>query len=91
MQHWTEMDNDKKTQRVCMDFKEQLPILSCDDLCNLPEYLATGIRIKKENLFFTVLHISLSQSSNEFDKFFANFNCFYITLMIQILFIQPYW
>ena len=37
--------NDNKRGEVCMYFKEHLPILRRDDLCNLPECFVTEIRM----------------------------------------------
>ena len=59
-----------------MYFKEHLPILRRDDLCNLPECLVTEIRMGKKKCFFTYLYRSPSQSPNEFDTFCSNFNLF---------------
>ena len=40
--------NDNKRGGVCMYFKEHLPILRRDDLCNSPECLVTEIRMGKK-------------------------------------------
>ena len=68
--------NDNKRGGVCMYFKEHLPNLRRDDLCNLPECLVTEIRMGKKKFFFTCLYKSPSQSSDEFDTFCSNFNLF---------------
>ena len=59
-----------------MYFKEHLPILKPDDLCNLLECLVTEIRMEKKKCFFTSLYRSPAQSSDEFDTFCSNFNLF---------------
>ena len=66
--------NDNKRGAVCMHFKEHLPILRRDDLCNLPECLVTEIGMGKKKCFFTCLYRSPSQSSDKFDTFCSNFN-----------------
>ena len=59
-----------------MYFKEHLPILTRDDLCNLPECLVTEIRMEKKKCFFTSLYRSPAQSSDEFDTLCSNLNLF---------------
>ena len=72
-------DHHKGNKRggACMYFKQQLPILRRDDLCNLPECLVTEIRMGKRKWFFTCLYRSSTQSCDDFDT--------YLILMIQIL------
>ena len=55
--------NDNKRGGVCMYFKEHLPILRRDDLCNLPECLVTEIRMGKKEM---LLHVLLQISKPEF-------------------------
>ena len=59
-----------------MYFKEYLPILRRDDLCNLSECLVTEIRMGKKKCFFTRLYKSPSQSSDELNTFCSNFSLF---------------
>ena len=68
--------NGNKRGGVCMYFKEHLPILRRDDLCNSPECLVTEIRMGKKKCFFTCLYRSPSHSSDEFDTFCSNFHLF---------------
>ena len=56
-----------------MYFKEHLPVLRRDDLCNLPKSLVTVIRMGKKKCFFTCLYRSPSQSPDKFDTFCSNF------------------
>ena len=67
---------DNKRGGVCMYFKEHLPILGHDDLCNLPECLVTEIRMGKKKCFFMCLYRSPRQSLDEFDTYCSNFNLF---------------
>ena len=59
-----------------MYFKEHLPILRRDDLCNLPQFLVTEIRMEKAKCFFMWFYRSPSQRSDKFDTFCSNFNLF---------------
>ena len=68
--------NHNKWGGICMYFKEHLPILRHDDLCNLRERLVTEIRMETKKCFFTCLYRSPSQSSDGFDTFCSNFNLF---------------
>ena len=51
-----EQPNDNKRGGVCMYFKEHLPILRRDDLCNLPVCFVTEIRLAKKKCFFLSLY-----------------------------------
>ena len=50
--------NDNKRGGVCMSFKEHLPILRRDDLCNLPAFSNSNKDGKKEMLLHVPLKIS---------------------------------
>ena len=61
---------------VCIYYKDHLPIIKRNDLCQLHECLVTELRIGKKKCFFTCLYRSPSQTSNEFEDFCTDLNLF---------------
>ena len=61
--------SNKKRGRVCIYYKEHLPVIKRDDLCNLNECLVLEIRIGGEKCFFSCLNRSPSQDQEEFESF----------------------
>ena len=61
-------DHPSNTKRggVCIYYKDHLPIIKRNDLCQLHECLVTEMRIGKKKCFFTCLYRSPSQTSDEF-------------------------
>ena len=61
---------------VCIYYKDHLPIIKRNDLCQLRKFLVTDLRIAKKKCFFTCLHRSPSQTSKEFEGFCKDLNLF---------------
>ena len=61
---------------VCIYYKDHLPIIKRNDLCQLHECLVTELRIGKKKCFFTCLYRSPSQTSKEFEDFCTEPNLF---------------
>ena len=61
---------------VCIYYKDLLPIIKRNDLCQLHEYLITELRIGKKKCLFTCLYRSPSQTSKEFEDFCTDLNLF---------------
>ena len=61
---------------VCIYYKDHLPIIKRNDLCQLHECLVTELRIGKKKCFFTCLYRSPSQTSEEFEDFCTDLNLF---------------
>ena len=61
---------------VCIYYKDHLPIIKRNDLCQLHKFLVTDLRIAKKKCFFTCLHRSPSQTSKEFEGFCKDLNLF---------------
>ena len=63
-------DHPSNTKRgVCIYYKDHLPIIKRNDLCQLHECLVTELRIGKKKCFFKSLYRSPSQTSDEFEDF----------------------
>ena len=71
-------DHPSNTKRggVCIYYKDHLPIIKRNDLCQLHECLVTELRIGKEKCFFTCFYRSPSQTSEEFEDFCTDLNLF---------------
>ena len=61
---------------VCIYYKDHLPIIKRNDLCQLHECLVIELRIGKKKCFFTCLYRSPSQTSKEFEDFCTDLNLF---------------
>ena len=61
---------------VCIYYKDHLPIIKRNDLCQLHECMVTEMRIGKNKCFFTCLYRSPSQTSDEFEDFCTDLNLF---------------
>ena len=68
--------SNKKRGGVCIYYKEHLPVIKRDDLCNLNECLGLEIRIGGEKCFFSCLYRSPSQGREEFESFCTDFDLF---------------
>ena len=68
--------SNKKRGGVCIYYKEILPVIERDDLCNLNECLVLEIRIGGEKCFFSCLYRSPSQGREEFESFYSEFDLF---------------
>ena len=64
-------DHPSNTKRggVCIYYKDHLPIVNRNDLCQLHEGLVTELRIGQKKCFFTCLYSLLGQTSKEFEDF----------------------
>ena len=71
-------DHPSNTKRggACIYYKDHLPIIKRNDLCQLHECLVTELRIGKKKCFFTCLYRSLSKTSEEFEDFCKDLNLF---------------
>ena len=71
-------DHSSNTKRggVCIYYKDHLPIIKRNDLCQLHECLVTEMRIGKKKCFLTCLYRSPNQISNEFEDFCKDLNLF---------------
>ena len=71
-------DHPSNTKRggVCIYYKDHLPIIKRNDLCQLHDCLVTKLRIGKKKCFFTCLYRSPSQTSDEFEDFCTDINLF---------------
>ena len=71
-------DHPSNTKRgdVCIYYKDHLPIIKRNDLCQLHECLVSELRIGKNKCFFTCLFRSLSQISDEFEDFYTDLSLF---------------
>ena len=68
--------NNTKRGGVCIYYKEHLPIIKRNDLCQLHECLVTELRIGKKKCFFTRLYRSPSHTTGEFEDFCTDLNLF---------------
>ena len=66
--------SNKKRGGVCIYYKEHLPVIKRDDLCNLNECLGLEIRIGVEKCFFSCLYRSPSQGREEFESVCTDFD-----------------
>ena len=64
-------DHPSNTKRggVCIYYKDHLPIIKRNDLCQLHKCLVTELGTGKNKCFFTCLYRSPSQTSEEFEDF----------------------
>ena len=64
-------DHPSNTKRggACIYYKDHLPIVNRNDLCQLHECLVTALRIGKKICFLTCLCRPPSQTSDEFEDF----------------------
>ena len=71
-------DHPSNTKRgsICIYYKDHLPIIKRNVLCQLYECLVTELRIGKKKRFFTCLYRSLSKTSEEFEDFCKDLNLF---------------
>ena len=71
-------DNRSNIRRggVCIYYKDHLPIIRRNDLCQLRECLVTELRIGKKKCFFTCLRRSPSQISEKFEDLCTDLNLF---------------
>ena len=71
-------DHHSNTKRgsVCIYYKDHLPIIKRNNLCQLHECLVPELRIGKKKCFFTCLYRSSSQTSEEFEDFCTDLNLF---------------
>ena len=76
--HLLRADHTSNTKRgdVCIYYKDHVPIIKRNDLCQLHECLVTEMRIGKKKCFFTCLYRSPSQASDEFEDFCTDLNLF---------------
>ena len=58
-----------KRGRLCLFYKEHLPIIRRDDTFNLKEFLVMKIAVKNERCFHTCLYRSPSQNLEQFQSF----------------------
>ena len=66
--------NNIKRGRVCIYFKESLPLIRRNDLTNLKDCLVTETNGNDQKCFFTCLYRSPSQNDDELEHFCTNFN-----------------
>ena len=65
----TDHPSNKKRGGVCIYYKEHLPVIKRDDLCNLKVHLALEIRIEGEKCLFPCLYRSPSPVREECESF----------------------
>ena len=65
-----------KRESVCIYYKDHLPVVKRNDLCQLYECLVTMSRIGKKKCFFACLYRSPSQTSDELEDFCTDLNLF---------------
>ena len=65
--------NDIKRRRVCIYFKESLPLIRRNDLTNVKDCIVAEINVNNEKCFFTCLYRSPSQNHDELERFCDNF------------------
>ena len=61
--------NNKKRGGVCIYYKEHLPVIKRDELCNLNECLVLEIRIGGEKFFLLCWYRSPSQVREDFESY----------------------
>ena len=72
----TDHPSNAKRGFVSSYYKDHLPVIKRNDLCQLHECLVTELRIGKKKCFFTCLYRSPSQTSKEFEDFCTDLNLF---------------
>ena len=65
--------NNTKHGGVCMYYKEHLPLKIRSDISTLKECLVVEIKVNRQKIFISCIYRSPSQSSDEFDDFYINF------------------
>ena len=78
-------DHPSNTKRggACIYYKDHLPIIKRNDLCQLHECLVTELRIGKKKCFFTCLYRSPSRPSEEFEDFCTDLKLFLSKISTQ--------
>ena len=71
-----EHPSNTKRGGVCIYYKDHLPIIKRNDMCQLHECLVTELRIGGKKCFFTCLYNSPSQRSNELENFWTDLDLF---------------
>ena len=66
--------SDSKKGRVCIYYKEHIPLTLRDDINTLDNCLVTEIRSQNEECFLTCIYRSPSQNQDEFKNFCTNFD-----------------
>ena len=70
----TDHPSNEKRGGICIYYKEHLPVIKIDDLCNLNGCLVLEIRIGGEKCFFSCLYKSPSQGREEYESFCTDFD-----------------
>ena len=71
-----EHPSNTKRGGVCIYYKDHLPIIKRNDMCQLHECLVTELRTGGKKCFFTCLYNSPSQPSNQFENFWTDLDLF---------------
>ena len=76
------LEHPSNTKRggVCIYYKDHLPIIKRDGLCQLHEYLVIELRIGKKKNLFTCLYRFPSQISDEFEDFCIDLKLFLLNI-----------
>ena len=75
-----EHPSNTKRGSVCIYYKDHLPIIKRDGLCQLHEYLVIELRIGKKKNLFTCLYRFPSQISDEFEDFCIDLKLFLLNI-----------
>ena len=70
----TDHPSNEKRGGICIYYKEHLPVIKIDDLCNLNGCLVLEIRIGGEKCFFSCLYRPPSQGREEYESFCTDFD-----------------